>query len=246
MMNHSTKGIVLRTIKYGETSVIVAIFTELFGLQSYIINGVRSASKKGGTRANLFQPGALLDLVVYHNEQKNIQRIKEYQWDVLYEHIFFDVFKGSVATFMIELLHKCLKQPEENPELFYFVEDVLLHLDKSKPAVVANFPLFFALHLANFFGFRIPDEFNERRRILDLQEGTFAEHPPTHTLYLDEAHSEVTAQFLRVMQPAELEEIRLPVSTRRVLLQHYETYYMLHVPEFGRLRSLQVLQEVLG
>ena len=58
-MVHKTKGIVLRTVKYGETSVIVTIMTELFGLQSYLINGVRSQSGKGGTKAGLFQPAAI-------------------------------------------------------------------------------------------------------------------------------------------------------------------------------------------
>ncbi|ULQ51214.1 DNA repair protein RecO [Flavihumibacter fluvii] len=245
-MNHTTKGIVLRTVKYGETSIIVAVFTEMFGVQSYIVNGVRSSSKKGGTRANLFQPGALLELVVYHNEQKNLQRIREYRWSVLYEHIFYDVFKGSVATYMIELLTKCLKQPEPNADLFYFMEDVLLHLDKASMAVVANFPLFYAVHLANFFGFRIADEHSEELPFLDLQEGLFVAHAPHHSMFLDATLSEVTAHLLKVMQPGELEEIKLHVSTRRSLLQLYETYYALHVPEFGHLRSLQVLQEVLG
>lgn len=45
-MIYSTKGIVLRTIKYGETSVIASIFTESFGVQSYIVNGVRTSGKK--------------------------------------------------------------------------------------------------------------------------------------------------------------------------------------------------------
>ena len=62
-MTHKSKGIVLRTVKYGETSVIVAIFTEIFGLQSYLVNGVRVASKKSASKANLFQPSAILDLV---------------------------------------------------------------------------------------------------------------------------------------------------------------------------------------
>jgi DNA repair protein RecO (recombination protein O) len=245
-MNHTTKGIVLRTVKYGETSVIVAVFTELFGVQSYIVNGVRTASKKGGTKANLFQPGAMLELVVYHNDQKNLQRIKEYRWSVLYEHIFYDVFKGSVATYMIELLTKCLKQPEPNEDLFYFMEDVLLHLDKSNMAVVANFPLFYAVHLANFFGFRIADAYSEYLPYLDLQEGMFVANVPHHTMFLDSMLSGVTAHLLKVMQPSELEELKLSVATRRTLLQFYETYYSLHVPEFGHLRSLPVLQEVLG
>ena len=49
---HKTKGIVLRAVKYGETSMVVSIFTELFGLQSYLVNGVRTATKKGSGKAN--------------------------------------------------------------------------------------------------------------------------------------------------------------------------------------------------
>ncbi len=67
-MIHATKGIVLRTIKYGETSVIASIFTELFGIQSYIVNGVRTQSKT--SKAHFFQPSSMLEMEVYHNELK--------------------------------------------------------------------------------------------------------------------------------------------------------------------------------
>ena len=77
---HKTKGIVLRAVKYGETSLIVTMFTELFGLQSYLVNGVRTSTKKGSGKANLFQPTAILELVVYHNELKHLNRIKEFKW----------------------------------------------------------------------------------------------------------------------------------------------------------------------
>ncbi|HEX4373990.1 MAG TPA: recombination protein O N-terminal domain-containing protein, partial [Puia sp.] len=65
---YKTNGIVLRTVKYGETSVIVTIFTDLFGIQSYLVNGIRTSSKKMQSKINLFQPAAVLQLVVYHNE----------------------------------------------------------------------------------------------------------------------------------------------------------------------------------
>ena len=82
MVTHKTKGIVLKTVRYGETSIIAGIFTELFGLQSYLINGVRITSKKGSGKANLLQPGAILDMVVYHNELRNLQRVKEFKWGI--------------------------------------------------------------------------------------------------------------------------------------------------------------------
>ena len=80
-MIHPTKGIVLRTVKYGETSVIVLVFTEKFGVQSYLVNGVRISSKKGSGKANLFQPSAILDMVVYHNELKQLNRVREFKWE---------------------------------------------------------------------------------------------------------------------------------------------------------------------
>src|ERR1700742_2343447 len=101
---HKTRGIVLKTVKYGETSLIVTLYTELFGLQSYLVNGVRTSSRKGHGKANLFQPAAILDLVVYHNELKNLQRIREFKWGVIYRNIFFDVLRNAVGLFMVELL----------------------------------------------------------------------------------------------------------------------------------------------
>jgi DNA repair protein RecO (recombination protein O) len=243
---HKTKGIVLKGVKYGETSLIVTLYTELFGIQSYLVNGVRTSTRKGPGKANLFQPAAILDLIVYHNDLKNLQRLREFKWGVLYQHIFFDVIKNAVALFMVELLQKCIKQPEPNPDLFNFIEDSFLHLDAAEGRVLANFPLFFTLHLAGFFGFRIDDIYSERATFLDLKEGQFVAEHPQHQQVLEGSQSYVTAQLLRVQQPAELQEIALNQETRRVLLQAYRTFYALHVPDFGEMRTLNVLQTVLS
>jgi DNA repair protein RecO (recombination protein O) len=245
-MVHKTKGVVLRTVKFGETSIVVSAFTELFGLQSYLVNGIRQVSKKGTAKGAYFQPGSLLDMVVYKNDFKNLQRIKEYKWAYLYQHLFSDIFKNAVALFAIELLNKCLKEPEPNNELFYFVEDALLHLDEATPTVTANFPLFIALHLAVFFGFRINDEYSEAKHYLDLQEGVFTEEQPRHSHYLIDREAEAVSHILKVMQPSELEDVKLNQDMRRRILTSLEGYYALHVPEFGTMRTLPVLREISG
>lgn len=245
MKLHTTKGIVLRTVKYGETSVIVSIYTELFGIQSYMINGIRATSKKGNTKAGYFQPSAILELVVYHNEFKNLQRIKEFRWAHLYQHIFFDVIKNSVAVFMVELLQKTIKEPEANPDLFYFIEDAFTHLDHAEMAVVANYPLYFASHLTNFFGFRISDEYSEQSSYLDLQEGAFVQEQPIHPHWVGEPYSQLASQFMKTMQPDELKEIKINFEKRRVLMNAYQVFYSLHVPDFGTMKTLSVLQEVI-
>jgi len=245
-MVHKTKGIVLRTVKYGETSLVVTIFTEGFGVQSYLVNGVRTPTKKGTAKANLFQPTAILDLIAYHNELKNLQRLKEFKWDFLYQHILSDIRKNAVALFMIELLSKCLKQPEANTELFYFVEDALHHLDEANDSVTANFPLFFALHLAVFFGFRISDEFSETNFYLDLEEGSFVEERPRHSHYLQDKEAAAVSHILKIMQPKELDDVVLNQETRRRITHALEEYYALHIPDFGTMKTLPVLKEIMS
>ena len=242
---HKTKGIVLRTVRYGETSIIVTIFTELFGVQSYLVNGVRTSTKKSTGKAGIFQPSAILDLVVYHNDLKQLHRIKEFKWGYIYQTVLSDVPRNAVALFMIELLTKCLKQPEPNEELFGFTEDVFRKLDESTGTVMANLPLFFALHLTHFFGFRIDDNHSDTNIFLDLHEGSFVAHQPQHPHYLEDKQAMVTSQLLKVQQPDELENIRLHHDFRRGLLFAYEKFYALHLHDFGTMRTVPVLKEIL-
>ncbi|MBL7702289.1 MAG: DNA repair protein RecO [Ferruginibacter sp.] len=243
-MTHKTKGIVLRSIKYGETSLVVTLFTELFGIQTYMVNGVRT-SKKSAAKANHFQPTAILDLVVYHSDNKSMQRIKEFSWADIYSNLLSDVIKNSIASYMAELLHKCLKQPEANADLYNFCEASFLQLDRANKTVTANFALFFTLHLTHFLGFRMTDNYSSDDQVLDLQEGCYIDHQPTHPYFMDGKNAELTAQLLKVMQPGELEQFNLNGEIRRLLLLRYLEYYALHIPDFGQMKTLVVMHEVL-
>ena len=243
-MVHTTKGIVLRTIKYGETSVVVNIFTELFGIQSYLVNGVRSSGKT--LKANFFQPACILEMEVYHNELKNLQRIKEFKWSYLYKNILNDVVKNSVALYMVELLQKCLKQPEENIDLFQFAEDAFMQLDIAESSVIANFPLYFSIHLSHFFGVKLEDDYAENNSILDLQEGRFVDSIPHHPYFLSKEQSYYVSQVLKVQHPEELVQIKLIKSIRKDILFALQSFYALHIQDFGVMKTLPILHEVLS
>jgi DNA repair protein RecO (recombination protein O) len=210
-----------------------------------MVNGVRTTSLRSSSKANLFQPATLLDLVVYHNELKNLQRLKEFKWAYLYQNIFREVRKNAIALFMVELLQKCLKQPEANAELFCFIEDAFIQLDQADETSTANFALYFSMHLAHFLGFRIIDDYTEGRNILDLQEGRFVSNAPAHSNILEDKLSYYTSQVLKTQQPAELSALKLNQETRRELLRAYLVFYSLHIPDFGAMKSLPVLKEIL-
>jgi hypothetical protein len=67
-MLQKTKGIVLHSLKYSENSIIVKIYTESFGLVSYLVRSVRS--KKSALKTGIFQPLTLLEMVVYHKKNR--------------------------------------------------------------------------------------------------------------------------------------------------------------------------------
>ena len=247
-MTHKTKGIILRTIKYGETSLVVTIFTELFGVQTYMINGVRTA-KRSGAKAVLYQPAAVLDMEVYHNDLKGMQRIKESSWEMIHHHIFSDVIKNSIALYMVELLYKSLKQPEQNTDLFYFCEDAFTQLDSADNNIAANLPLYFALHLTHFFGFRINNTLPthlSQHIFLDLIEGNFTNEQPIHPHFIQGENAIITSELLNIMQVHELEQVKLNGVKRRELLLKYHDYYALHIQDFGKMKTLQVLHEILS
>ena len=242
-MIHSTKGIVLRTIKYSETSVIASIFTEVFGIQSYIVNGVRTQSKI--SKAHFFQPSSILEMQVYHNDLKNLQRIKELKWAYLYRNILSDVAKNAVALYMVELLHKCLKQPEANSDLFNFCEDAFLELDSCTNEITANFPIYFSMQLAYFLGFRLHNNYSIENNIFNPGEGNFSNKNLAQGYPVNADISNHISQLLKAHHPFDLKEIKLNKNIRKTILSVMENYYGLHISEFGIMKTLPVLHELL-
>jgi DNA repair protein RecO (recombination protein O) len=243
---HKTKGIVLRTVKYGETSIITSVYTELFGVQSYLVKGARRSSNKSQGKASYFQPAALLDIEVYHNELKNLQFVKSFSWGYLYQNLLFDVVRNAVAMYVIELLQHSLKQPEANPELFYLIEDTLKQIDTGSNTLVSNVPLYFTLHLASELGFQMQGEYSKQTSILDLQDGNFVATTPPHPYYIDGMLAQTISQINSINFYNDLEAIKLNKEKRRQLLHYLQQYVALHINEFGEMKSIEILQTVLA
>lgn len=229
-MLHKTRGIVLNYLKYGETSIIVRIYTEALGLQSYIVKGVRSAKSKN--KIALFQPLTLLELDVYYREQVNLHRIKEMKCAEPFASIPFDFRKSGIALFVTEVLVKTLKQEEENPSLFEFLHHAIQLLDHL-PKGYGNFPIQFLLKLSPFLGFA-PGSADELYGQVHTGGNT-----------ADFAQEEKQQLDALLQEPFET-DIRLTGEQRKHILQNILRFYRLHVDNFGELKSLSVLQEVMS
>jgi DNA repair protein RecO (recombination protein O) len=220
---HKTKGVVFRFTRYGETSIIVTIFTEVFGLQSYIINGVRS--KTARNKIALYQPLMLLDLVVYHREHANLERIKEVKCLYPYSTLLTDIHKSTIAMFLTEVLNKTVKEESHTSEMFEFISTSLMSLDTMKEGF-ENFHLIFLLKLSRLLGFGANHNYEVVGGKMTSQE------------------NEKVLQVLLNMQYTD--RLQLSVVQRREILDVIVKFYADHIENFGELKSTQVLKEVLS
>ena len=243
-MLHNTKGIVLRVTKYGDTSIILTAYTELFGVQQYMVKGVRVTSKKGANKAVFYQPAAILQMEVYHSPMKQLQMVKEVSWDFVYQNVYYDILRNAVATYIVEVLQQTM-QPEPHPELFYLIEDTFKQLDKGGSSLVSNLPIYFLIHLSQNMGFGLQGKYTTTTPVLDVREGQFVEKVPTHPYFLEGAEAQTASSFLQVQFYNDLDNIVLSGTQRKKILELFQLSLSWHYKKFSEIKSLPILQEVL-
>ena len=226
-MLHKTRGIVINNIKYGETSIIAKIYTESFGLQTYIENGVRGTKAKN--KIALFQPLNILDLIVYYKETGGIQRIAEVQPTIILCSIPYDFKKTGIGLFIAEILYKTLKEESSNLEMFGFLISSIQWLDTIQENF-ENFHLQFLLKLARYLGFD-PQSAHE----LLEQIGRITSSSGTGTDALD---------FL--IKNNYSDNIKITGALRRDILEKILQFYNFQIENFGEIKSLAVLREILS
>lgn len=221
-MIHKTRGIVFRFTKFSETSIIVTIFTENFGLQSYIVNGVRSKSSKN--KIALYQPLTLLSLVVYHRENANIERVKEIQCFHPYRTLTSNIQKSTIALFLGELLNKTVKDESHAGNLFGFISKSFITLDQLVENY-ENFHLMFMLKLSRYLGFGVQH--------VDEVLGS-------------RVTSEEIENIITIILKSDYENnIKLTGPQRKELLELFLKFYAEHIETLEEMKSVAVLREVL-
>lgn len=237
-MQVTTKAIVLTSLKYGDTSLIVKVFTASDGLKSYLLKGVL-ASKKGKLKAAYFLPLSQLELVANHKNKGTLEQIREVKVNYHYQSLHTDVSKNAMALFLAEVLGNSVREEEPNAPLFEFLEAALQWFDTHD--AISNFHLYFLIRLTKYFGF-YPDTHGIDMRCFDLQEGEFTDTPSLHPIMTGE-NLYFFKRFLGINFD-EVQSIKMNKTNRQELLKFLIQYYELHLQGFRKPKSLAVLNEV--
>lgn len=237
------RAIVIRTVNFSENSVVLKCLTSSHGIQSYLINGVRS--KKGSIKPSQLQPLTLLELESYYQQNKNLQRIKELKCSPTLHHLHFDILKSSIGIFIAEVMNKSISEENQIDEpLFEFLFHAIQILDLEQQKM-SNFPIYFMLQLTRYLGFFPKGNYTEQTNGFEIKEGCFEKFDVRNPFQIEPILSKKLSQ----LQQSDFDfykNIILTNSQRSSLLNFMIEYFQQHIHGFGELKSNKVLSEILS
>lgn len=240
MRTYKAQGIVLHTIKYGDTSMVAYLLTDLHGRQNFMVQGVKS-SKGKGCKASMLQPMFPLEFEGISTSHSRMDRMKDVRMGWPLRSLPFDVRKSTIALFMAEVLYRLIKEVEPNSPLFDFVKNSVIALDAMEEGV-SNFHLWFLVRMSSFLGFYPANEYSEGD-VFDIAEGCFTPLPPSHGMVINQPNATLFDSLMNCL-PAELGSLKLGRGQRADFLASVLRYFGYHLDAINKIQSLQILSEV--
>lgn len=239
-MQVTTKAIILSSLKYGDTSLIVKAFTLSDGLKSYLLKGILT-SKKGKLKTAYFQPLTQLEIVAVHKNKGTLESIREVKVDYHYGTLQTDITKNAMTLFLAEVLSNSIHEEEPNEEMYHFIEASLQWLDTHDH--ISNFHIHFLLRLTKYLGF-YPDISSIEASSFDLLEGEFTDTPSLNPVLIGE-NLEYFKSLLGINFDT-IQTVKMKKADRQALLKSVVLYFELHLQGFRKPKSLAILNEVFS
>ncbi len=239
-MESKTRCIVLRTVKINDNKIIVDFLSREEGRLSAVWKVTTSRTSK--VRRQYFQPMTILNVNLERSPRQNISRIKEAQIAIPYSSISLDASKMAITFFLAEFLNYATRSMHTDALLYDFVEQSLTWLDASNKGI-ANFHLMFMVRMSLFLGFQPDMASYEEGALFDLREGAFCPSAPLHSDFLS-AEDAKKMQIIMRMSPSNLHLFPLSRNERNRIIDITLMYYRLHIPQFGEMKTLEVLREL--
>ena len=238
IMLTKTQAIVLHSLKYGESRLIVDMFTRVFGRQSFIVSIPKTS--KGKIKKQFFQPLTLLEIETDIRPKLQLQKLNDVRLLTPFASIPFEPDKLAISLFVAEFLYYALRSEQRNELLYDYLEYSIMWLD-GQQVNFANFHIVFLLRLTRFLGFYPNMDDYEDGDYFDLRESEFMRNPPVHRDFLHPEEAQKVQLMMRMDFPT-MHLFRMSHDDRNRLLEISIKYYRLHLPDFPEMKSIEVLQ----
>ncbi|MCK9410371.1 MAG: DNA repair protein RecO [Bacteriovoracaceae bacterium] len=249
-----TQAVVLRTMKYGDTSKIVTLYTRQYGKTKVIAKGARN--QKSNKFGSSLEPMTVSSVVFYKKEQKDLHLLSKSEIVTPMSRMQDDPERMFAGLALVELINMVMHDEEENGLVFdMLVESLRVMNSSSKNAV--NVFLSFIVKIFHQFGFgitidacsrcgRTMEQHQFAYGLLRLSDGKF-----TCSICSEEAQqsgvrlSGGVLKSLLFFHGNSLDRsvsISLSASMRDELLAVLQSYLRYHIDGVRTLRSLSLLQ----
>ncbi len=240
LMLIKSEAIVLHAIKYGDSKLIVDVFSREIGRLSLIVS--LSKTQKGRLKKQYFQPMTLLEITYDSRPKVQLQKLQDVRLLTAWSTIPFSPEKLALSFFIAEFLYHALRSEQQDIPLFTYIIDSMQWLDMSEQGY-ANFHLTFLMRMSRFLGFFPNLENDGEGAVFDLRAGTFINNIPLHSDFLRAEESRLIRLLMRMDYPT-MHLYRFSRHERNRIIEVLLQYYRLHIPQFPELKSLQVLREL--
>ncbi|MBP5496094.1 MAG: DNA repair protein RecO [Bacteroidales bacterium] len=233
----STPGIVMHATKYGDTSLIVKIFTQQQGNQSFI---VKNAFRKNNRfAASYFTPLAMMDISYDDHSKSSLKYLKDITPRRATTPMYYDPAKSSILLFYNEILYKLLMDSGQDEVLFDFLQEEIAKVHNARENM-AELPLRFLLRLSRVMGYEPEDNISPNNPYFSLQECRF------QPFFIENAGilTQQQSQYLHLLLNQE-EPVPVTRDLRTALLKGLVAYFQTHNEQIRKIDSLEILSAVL-
>lgn len=233
----SSKALVLHKTKYADSGIVVKVFTERYGTQTFIIKN--AFSPKNRHLLPLFAPLSMIELQFDDRKLNQLMYLKEANCYNQYAHIPFDIVKSSLLMFYGELLYRLLYDYGADPQLFAFIEQRLLQLDVAT-TVRPDTHIDFMLRMSQILGFYPVPNYDQSHPVFSITQSAFVGN------WVDEEQnlSPTASAVLFAMMNGTLPHAA-PKPVRNELLRGMLRYYKHHNEHIGKIESVSILADIL-
>ncbi|MCI0706817.1 MAG: DNA repair protein RecO [Ignavibacteriae bacterium] len=261
-MIEKTDAIVLKSMRYRDTSKIVTFYTRRYGKIKAIAKGARDSKSKFGAA---LEPMTLSSLVIYKKEQRELQLVSQCDIVKPYKRIHSEMERMAVALSIVELINQLTHDEEENLALFLLLVKTLDCLEKSERMFESHFFAFeirlallfgFALHLENCISCGRKLELNGAKTayILDLSKGGI--YCPTcsatagklgaqgHSQYRLRAEAAQSLKLLHHLDMDNIQNLEYTTEAGNELNETLRLYLQYHIEGLKPLKAAKVFQSL--
>ncbi len=240
-----TKAIVLHRTPYNDRYSIVHLYTLDRGRVGVLQANKRTKRKDRGSL--LLNPLSELELVLELKPRRELAYIKDFKMINPNHNIHSNPYKCSQALLLGELLYRCLTESVEDEPLYHFISSSLTffaYMDKG----IANFYLCFMWLLLRFLAVEPMIELRqaeclEQGLYFDIDNGELTATQKLGHSYLSVNESAYLCLFSRINYN-NLQHFQLNRLQRSRILDCLVQYYQIHIPNFKKLHSIDVLRSM--